>query len=98
MAGLARNLAGLLGFLLLWELAVRAGLLPERFVPPPGVVAVRLVELVGQQGFLLDVMATVLAWAIALGIAVAIAVPAGLVLGSVATVRVATRAIVEFLR
>jgi NitT/TauT family transport system permease protein len=98
MARLTRNLSGLLGFLLLWEGAVRADLLPGRFVPPPSVVAARLAELVGQRGFLLDVVATVLAWAIALAIAIAVAVPAGLVLGSVTGVRLATRAIVEFLR
>jgi NitT/TauT family transport system permease protein len=98
MARIARNLGGLLGFGLLWEAAVRVGLVPARFVPPPGVVFGQLGELVVQRGFLADVLATVLAWAIALGLATAIAVPAGLVLGSVPAVRIATRAVVEFLR
>ncbi|WP_214407491.1 ABC transporter permease [Pseudonocardia lacus] len=98
MARIARNLGGLLGFALLWEVAVRTGLVPERFVPPPTVVLAELGELVAQRGFLADVLATVLAWAIALGLAAAIAVPAGLVLGSAPAVRVATRAVVEFLR
>lgn len=98
MGPLSRNLAGLIAFLVLWEGAVRAELLDDRFVPPPSIVLARLVGLFGQEAFLRDVIATVLAWAIALVIAIGIAVPAGLVLGSAATVRVATRAIVEFLR
>jgi NitT/TauT family transport system permease protein len=93
-----RSLAGLLTVLAAWEAIARVGLVDARFVPPPSVVLVRLAELLGREAFLRDVIATVLAWAIALGIAVAIAVPAGLVLGSVRAVRVATRALVELLR
>jgi NitT/TauT family transport system permease protein len=93
-----RNLTGPLVVLLVWQAAVGAGLLDRRFVPPPGVVLARLAELLTQRAFLADIVATVLAWAIALGVAVALAVPAGLALGSVAVLRVATRAIVEFLR
>ncbi|SFP48327.1 NitT/TauT family transport system permease protein [Amycolatopsis arida] len=98
MRQLTRNLAGLLGFLLLWEAAVRAGLVPQKFLPPPSVVLTRMVELLGQEAFLRDVIASALAWAIALGIATAIAVPAGLLLGSIPGLRLATRSIVEFLR
>lgn len=95
---LLRNLTGLLVFLAVWEGAVRTGAVDGRFVPPPSVVLVRVGELLTQEAFLRDVVATVLAWAIALGVAVAIAVPAGLVLGSVPAVRVATQALVELLR
>jgi NitT/TauT family transport system permease protein len=93
-----RNLAGPLAVLLLWQASVWVGLVDGRFLPPPSVVLDRVAELLTQGAFLRDIVATVLAWAIALGIAVAVAVPAGLVLGSVAPLRVATRAIVEFLR
>jgi NitT/TauT family transport system permease protein len=93
-----RGLAGLLAVLALWEATIRVGLVDARFVPPPSVVLVRVAELLGREAFLRDVIATVLAWAIALGIAVAVAVPAGLVLGSVRAVRIATRALVELLR
>jgi len=57
-----------------------------------------LVDLLGQQPFVRDVVATTLAWLIAVAVAVAIAVPAGLLLGSVPAVRMATRSLVEFLR
>ncbi|SMD26792.1 NitT/TauT family transport system permease protein [Kibdelosporangium aridum] len=79
-------------------LAVFAALWQALFSPPFHVVLLRLVELLGQRGFQLDIIASVLAWAIAMGIAIAIAVPAGLVLGSVPLLRTATRAVIEFLR
>jgi NitT/TauT family transport system permease protein len=93
-----RNLIGLGGFFLIWEAAVKFGLVSAVTIPPPNVVFARLFELLGTQSFQRDIVATVLAWAIALIIAVAIAVPAGLLLGSVPGLRVATRAVVEFLR
>ncbi|GAA0511377.1 nitrate ABC transporter permease [Saccharopolyspora subtropica] len=93
-----RGLAGLLGFLVLWEVFSRSGIVAQQYFPPPSTVLVRFVELLGDRGFLLDLIASVLAWAIALGISIAIAVPAGLLLGSVRAIRVATRAIIEFLR
>ncbi|SFS56514.1 ABC transporter permease [Saccharopolyspora flava] len=93
-----RGLLGLLGFLLLWEAFSRSGLVDPQYFPPPSVVLTRFVELLGDPSFLLDLIASVLAWAIALGISIAIAVPAGLLLGSVRGIRVATRAIIEFLR
>lgn len=93
-----RGLLGLLGFLLLWEAFSRSGLVDPQYFPPPTVVLTRFVVLLGDPTFLLDLIASVLAWAIALGISIAIAVPAGLLLGSVRGIRVATRAIIEFLR
>ncbi len=98
MRGWIRGLTGLAGFLLLWELTSRSGLVRAEFLPPPSVVAVRLAVLAGDADFAADVLATVLAWAIAMGISVAIAVPAGLLLGSVPVLRSATRSLVEFLR
>jgi NitT/TauT family transport system permease protein len=98
MTRFLRNLAGLLGFLLIWEGAVRGGLVDKLFLPPPSIVLARTVELLGQPSFVRDVVATVLAWAIALLISIGIAVPAGLLLGSIPWLRDATRAIVEFLR
>jgi NitT/TauT family transport system permease protein len=75
---LVRNLIGLVGFFLLWEGVVRFGLVDRASLPTATDVAGILVDLLGQEPFLRDVVATVLAWLIALAIAVAIAVPAGL--------------------
>jgi NitT/TauT family transport system permease protein len=93
-----RGLVGLVCLLALWQLASAVGLFPENYLPPPSVVLPLLVELLTQEEFLRHVIATVLAWAIALGIATAVAIPAGLLLGSIHAVRVATRTVVEFLR
>jgi NitT/TauT family transport system permease protein len=95
---LIRSLIGLAGFFGIWEGAVKLGLVAESSLPPPHVVAARLVELAGDASFQRDIVATVPAWAIAMPIAIGIAVPAGLLLGSIPGLRVATRAIVEFLR
>jgi len=95
---LLRNLAGLVGFLLLWEVVVQVGLVSKTFIPPPSVVLVTVGELLGDPSFIRDVVATMLAWFIAILIAVAVGVPAGLLLGSVPVLRNATAAIVEFLR
>jgi NitT/TauT family transport system permease protein len=93
-----RSLIGLAGFFLLWDGVVRLGLVDRVTLPPPVEVATRLVDLLGQEEFLRNVIATVLAWLIAVVIAVAIAVPAGLILGSLPAVRAATRMLIEFLR
>jgi NitT/TauT family transport system permease protein len=95
---LLRNLTGLLGFFLLWEVAVRAGLVDNRFLPTASTVLTKVVELLGDATFLSHVLATVLAWAIAMVISIAVAIPAGLLLGSVPWLRDSTRTVVEFLR
>jgi NitT/TauT family transport system permease protein len=62
------------------------------------VVLAELGRLLTDELFLRDVIATVLALLITVGISAVIAVPLGLVLGSVPSVRLATRAVIEFLR
>ncbi|WP_367138896.1 ABC transporter permease [Saccharothrix sp. HUAS TT1] len=98
MRALTRGLLGVAGFLVVWELFGRSRMVPSDYLPPPSVVAVELLKLLVDEAFLRDVVATVLALLIAVGLSIAIAVPLGLVLGSVASVRHATRAVVEFLR
>lgn len=98
MRPFVRGLIGLGVFLLLWDGVVRLGWVDPGNLPPPAEVGVRLVDLLGQEEFLRDVIATVLAWLIAVAVAVAIAVPAGLILGTIPSVRTATRMLIEFLR
>ena len=98
MGKFIRSLIGLAGFLLLWEGVVKLGLVSSSSLPPPHTVAARLADLVSDASFIRDVVATVLAWAIAMPIAIGVAVPAGLLLGSIPGLRVATRAVVEILR
>jgi NitT/TauT family transport system permease protein len=93
-----RGLVGLIGFLALWELVSRTGLVLAEYLPPPSQVGVRLVELTVDGGFVADVVATLLAWAIALAIATVVAVPVGLLLGQIPWLRRSTQSLVEFLR
>jgi NitT/TauT family transport system permease protein len=99
MARFLRGLVGLGVFLGAWELACALGALPADYIPPPSVVSTRLALLLtADSDFQLDTIATILACLIATAIATGIAVPLGLLLGSMRGVRVATRALVEFLR
>ena len=93
-----RGLVGVLGFLLVWEAFGRSGAVRPELLPPPSTVLTTLTGLVTDPAFLVDVLTTVTSWAAAVALAVLVAVPTGLVLGSVAPVRTATRSLVEFLR
>ena len=93
-----RGVAGVVIFLVIWELFSRSGAVAQEYFPPASTVLLRFVQLLGDQMFLLDLVATVLAWAIALGLSIVIAVPLGLLLGSMPLVRAVTRSIIEFLR
>lgn len=93
-----RRLAGVAVLLLAWEGFSRSGVITREYFPPPSEVAVALVRMLGEREFLLDLVATLLAWLIAVGVAVLVAVPAGLLLGSIPVVRTAVGAVIEFLR
>lgn len=94
----ARGLTGVVVFLLLAEAAGRLGIISRSALPLTSAVLERAVLLAGDPRFLADLAATVQAWAIGMAITVAVGVPLGVLLGSLPGVRVATRAIVEFLR
>jgi NitT/TauT family transport system permease protein len=93
-----RGLVGVLAFLLVWEAFGRSGAVRPELLPPPSTVLATLSGLLADPAFLLDVLTTLASWAAAVALAVLIAVPSGLVLGSVAPIRTATRSLVEFLR
>jgi NitT/TauT family transport system permease protein len=94
----ARGATGVVVFLLLAEAAGRLGIISRSALPLASSVLWRTVLLAGNGRFLADLGATVEAWAVGLAITVAVGVPLGVLLGSLPGVRVATRAIVEFLR
>jgi NitT/TauT family transport system permease protein len=95
---LIRGVIGIAIFLLLAQAAGWSGLVPRSVLPLTSTVLARAAGLAGNGRFLTDLGATVEAWAIGLGLSVAVAVPLGLLLGSLPVVRVASRAVVEFLR
>jgi NitT/TauT family transport system permease protein len=93
-----RGLVGVVAFLLVWEAFGRSGAVRPELLPPPSTVLATLSGLLADPAFLVDVLTTLASWAAAVALAVLIAVPSGLVLGSVALIRTATRSLVEFLR
>ncbi|MFC0549028.1 ABC transporter permease [Kutzneria chonburiensis] len=95
---LVRKLAGLVGFLLVWEAAARLGLVDTRVLPPPSEVLVRFALLGTEPRFVAGAISTVLSWFIALLCATVVGVASGLLLGSVPLVRLISTPIVEFLR
>jgi NitT/TauT family transport system permease protein len=93
-----RGLTGLIAFLVIAELLGVTGVIPESVLPLTSTVLGHVVTLLGSGRFLADLGATIEAWAVGLAITIVIGVPVGVLLGSVPGVRVATRAVVEFLR
>ena len=100
MSSPARKLIGLATALAIWEAVSRLDVLDPRFLPPPSVVVARMVGLLGQRPFVLDLLATIVmsGGSRGIGLAILIAFPLGLLLGSVGVLRRAITPIVEFLR
>lgn len=92
------GVAGIFGFLLVWELIPRLGVVQARFLPPASEAIAELFEHFGQMAFWAAVGETLLAWGIGLGIAVALAVVLGFVIGYSTFLRKFTHSTVEFLR
>jgi ABC-type nitrate/sulfonate/bicarbonate transport system permease component len=90
--------AGLLGFLALLEVVPRAGLVPDRYLPPASRIAGALATEIRQPAFWAALGDTLRGWAIGLAVAVAAGVGLGLLLGSVPALRAATSSTIEFLR
>ncbi len=93
-----RGLTGVIAFLVIAELLGVTGVIPRSVLPLTSTVLGHAVTLLGSGRFLADLGATVEAWAAGLAITIVIGVPVGVLLGSLPGVRVATRAVVEFLR
>jgi NitT/TauT family transport system permease protein len=85
-------------FIGLAQAAGETGIIKQSVLPLMSTVLTRAVGLVGNGRFIADLGATLEAWAVGLAITVVVAVPLGLLLGSLPVVRVASRAVVEFLR
>lgn len=92
------GLGGLAGFLVLWELAPRAGLVPSAHFPPVSRVAVALGAELGDGAFWTALGDTLTGWALGLALATAGGVAVGVVLTVVPWLREVTASTVEFLR
>ncbi|GAA0928036.1 ABC transporter permease [Nonomuraea longicatena] len=92
------GITGVVGILIVAEIAGRSGLIPPSAFPLASTVLTDAAGLAADPDFLLDVGVTFLGWAAGLVITVLVAVPLGLLLGSVPPVERALRPFVEFMR
>lgn len=90
--------AGVLTFLLIWEITSRTGLVDPTYLPPASVVLVTLVQNATLTGFWAAVGQTVTSWFLGMLIALVVALPLGIVIGLSPFLQKATRTTVEFLR
>lgn len=94
----ALGAAGILLFLLTWEVLPRLGVVNERYLPPASRVLIQFFSYLGQPAFWSDVAQTMTAWALGLSISIVAAVVLGLLIGSSSFLRKATHSTIEFLR
>lgn len=92
------GIAGLVSFLLVWELIPGIGIVNPRYLPPASKAIAELFRHFSQTGFWIAVGETLLAWGIGLACAVVLAVALGLVIGHIPFLRKFTNSTVEFLR
>lgn len=92
------GVAGVIGFLLVWESIPRLGIIGAQFLPPASEAIFALVTDFGLASFWKAVSETMLAWALGLGMATSLAVVTGFVVGSSTFLRAFTNSTVEFLR
>ena len=93
-----RGTIGVVVFLGLGELIGRAGLVNREDLPPTSDVLRTLWHMLTVEGFGSDILVTTGNWLLGLAVAVAVGVPAGLLLGSVPMLNVASRLAIDFLR
>jgi ABC-type nitrate/sulfonate/bicarbonate transport system permease component len=89
---------GIVGFLGVWEVASRVGLVDSRYLPAASVVLRRAAQNLGEGEFWTAVAHTMLGWALGLLIAAVSAIVIGLVVGASGFLRAATHSTIEFLR
>lgn len=92
------GLAGVLTFLLAWELTSRTGLVDPTYLPPATEVLVRLGLNATLTGFWISLGQTLTSWALGMLLAFVVAAPLGVVIGLSPFLMRATRSTVEFLR
>jgi ABC-type nitrate/sulfonate/bicarbonate transport system permease component len=91
-------LAGILSFLVIWEVVSRAGVVDDRYLPAPTEVFGALLSAFGTSRLWSAIGYTIRGWAIGLAIAAAGGVALGVVIGMSRFLRAATRSTIEFLR
>ncbi|MFD1824381.1 MULTISPECIES: ABC transporter permease [Mumia] len=89
---------GIVGFLLLWELVVRAGIVEPEYLPAASTVLSELASIATTAAFWEAVGWTLRTWAVGLAVSGVAAIALGLVIGGSRFLRKATHTTIEFLR
>lgn len=92
------GLAGILGFLLVWEALPRLGVVNPQYLPPASEVLVAFVQNLTLAEFWIAVGQTMTSWGLGLAVATAAALLLGLLIGSSNFLRKSTHSTIEFLR
>jgi ABC-type nitrate/sulfonate/bicarbonate transport system permease component len=91
-------LVGVVGAILVFEIAPRLGLVDRRFLPPASEMFGALAGRIADGSLWQPIGHTLEGWALGLGTALVIALPLGILIGSVYLLFMSSRTIVEFLR
>ena len=92
------GLAGVVGVVVLLELVVRTGLLPQTWFPPPSEIFPALARLVADGELFGPLGQTLQGWVLGILAAAVVALPLGVAIGSVELAHRLTRFLLEFLR
>lgn len=92
------SVASLLGFLLLWELVCRAGLIDTIFLPAPSQVLMRALKMWDQSTLIANILASTRRVMVGFLAAVIVSIPLGIMLGTSKIARAIFDPILSFLR
>jgi ABC-type nitrate/sulfonate/bicarbonate transport system permease component len=92
------GVAGVVGFIALWEVVSRSGLVDSTYLPPFSTVAAEMADLLATGGFWSALGSTMLSWAIGLALSLVAGVVLGIAIGSSRFLRRWTSSTIEFLR
>jgi NitT/TauT family transport system permease protein len=98
VASAVRMFVGIAVFLLLAEFVTWLELVPPLYLPRASTVVLRMIELLHDPGFLLQVAATLYAWSVGLALAILISVPLGIVIGTSNLAYRMISPLIEFMR
>lgn len=97
-SSLLLGVAGVLGFIGIWELVSRTGIVDSTYLPPFSTVAGEVVDLLSTGEFWSALGDTMRSWAIGLALSLVAGVVLGIVIGSSRFLRTWTSSTIEFLR
>lgn len=91
-------MVGVLGFSLVLEVAVRSGVIPEKYFPAPTTMLSRLIEMAGEPTLWRVLGQTLQGWFGGIALTVLLAIPLGVLIGTIKPLYRSLIGLIEFLR